>query len=407
MTQEEVATWANCSTAMISDYENSVCPITDEILANLKQVMCVEDIPFTEEEIAACRRDLYTENDVLNLNDDRHVGGFIAGLERLAELSFDVGLQILSDLHRASVMYALGKMDDYDKLMDSLNGQKNEFTDEHFYWYYRYQGYIEYMHCHYKAAMLLYLQAKEIGDRIHLTDATLKYNIGNSYAMMGYPYLSNKYLEVVQRTKSEEASLRHWYNIQRLVAVNCSKLEGHEKPIKNLESCLRDLMEDKANDRFSIGGVYFDMGLVYLSAGDFEKSLENFDRALKQYDWDGGAYLSCLCHKTLLLRMHDRNDEAHECMEKAYEWAEKDTFFYDWLDAIKHSMTLHIESSIMYLESTSIPKFMDYGKYEFVINCYEWISSHHKKQMKHKRALEYSNKAMELYKHLMKGEFPV
>ena len=407
MKQADVAAGANYSAAMISNYENSVYPITDKILAKLKEAMDVEDIPFTEEEIAACRRDLYIENDLLNLGDKRQVNGFIATLVRLATFSCDVGLQILSDLHRASIMYALGKMDEYDKLMDSLNGQKDEFTDEHFYWYYRYQGHVEYTHCHYKAAMLLYLQAKEIGDRTNLTDSTLNYNIGTCYAMMGYPYLSNKYLEVVQKKKSKEANLRYWYTTQRLMAVNCSKLEGRENPIKNLENCLRNLMEYSAHDRFLIGGVYLSVGLVHLNAGDFEKSLENFDRALKQYDRDSGAYLLCLCYKTLLLRIHDRNDEALECLEKALDWAEKDTFFYDMLNAIRHSMTLHIESSILYLEFTSIPKFMDYGKYEFVINCYEWISSNHKEQMKYKRALEYSNKATELYKHLMKGEFPI
>ena len=233
---------------------------------------------------------------------------------------------------------------------------------------------------------------------------TLYYNIGTCFTFMNFPIRAIEYFEKLQANELEAYVIEYGFNIQRHLAVNFSKTGRIQKALKKLESCIA-YAESKENfDKLSLGAVYLDRGNVYLDAGNFEKALENFEIASNCFDKKSESYLVYMCHKAILLRLYNKDDEVTELVNNGLSMATKGTLWYEWLDAIKHSMALDNQESLMYFEYTIIPKLLEYGKHLLVMNCYEWISNHYGEKRCYKQALEYTNKAKKTYKKLMEGD---
>ena len=406
-TQLQLATEMGYSSTTIDNYEHTRYRVTDEVLRKFRQATGTEGVPLKNDEIVAYKKDIYSRNYSLNHNDKKQVNELLHMLAKCAKFSFDTDLQILCNLLSAIYYFTMNNKKECDRIIDSLSTREHEFTDEHYYWYYRCLGLIQYTLRRYKSALALYLKAEEHGKRVNpdlnINIRSLYYNIGLCFTFMNYPIQANEYFEKLHSNELDSHTVLYGFNIQRFLAINASMLGQTQKALKKLENCINYAISEKKISETRFAATYLDIGIVYQDAGNFEKALENFAIASSYFDKKSEVYLEYMCHKAVLLRSYNR-DEVLELVNKGLSMATKGTLWYEWLDAVKHSKELDNQASLMYLECTLIPRLLEYGKHLLVMNCYEWISDHSKKAMCYKPALKYSEKAKKIFSQLMKGD---
>ena len=408
ITREAVANKMGCSAMSISNYESAINPLSDKILASLKKAMGVEDIPYTDSEILEYKKNLYSMNASVNNSDISLLDELIHKLSRCSKLCFDEDLQNLCDLLCAGYTLSVSKMRLHGELMDSLHERTHTFTDEHFHWYYRCLGLIEQSAWRYKTAMSMYRKAEEYGNRVasdfNLNMKSLYYSIGFCLTEMNYSYLAMGYLEKLQTKDFSSFNLGAGISIQKLILVNLSKLGESGKALEQLKNCLVYVLRDKNHDKLTLFELQMAIGSVYEAMDDFDMALEYYDNASTYDDVNNGTFIEYLCYKATLLRTHNHYAKVWECLNQGLPTAIKGTLWYEWLTAIKHSMTLEDSASVNSLEWTSIPKLLEHGKHLLVVNCYDWISSYYEQDSKYKLALKYDKMAAKIYKQLINGD---
>jgi len=292
MSQAQLAEAMDCSGQTIYNYESGRHPITRSILKTFKIATGMEDIPLTADEIATFKKEIYWEDFTINFSDVNHVDAFLHKLSRCSEWSFDTDLQILCDLVGAEYGYATNKKKEAVKLVDNLRKREHEFSDEHFYWYYRYLAKVEHLTWRYKSALAMYFKVEEFGKRLHIKTKLLDYLIGYCYAEMDYSIQAIYYLEKVEVRELYAYSIAIGVSIQRFLAISYSRTGRLKKAIDLLESCRGYILREKKNDRQLLGGVYLDIGVVYQSVGEYKKALENYNLAAPHFDKGSDAYLA-------------------------------------------------------------------------------------------------------------------
>jgi len=405
ITQLELATNMGRSHTTIEHYENNRIIVTNANYKAFKQTLDMEDVPLKDEEIAAFIKEvLYPWNNMLNTGNTKKAKELQPRISYCVKWSYDENLQILYDLFSIRFYYGIDKREECDKIIESLRKREPEFTDEQIYWYYRYLGCIEHTACRYKSALALYYKAEKIGKSLDLNDNTYYYNIGNCLVFMGYYSLAVECLEKIQLKGIELYGIWRGANIQKLLAVCYSKLGKTDKALVMLYDCLEYFLSLKQSNRIGIGAIYLDIGKVHHDAGNFEKALECFDIAYQYHDEKNEAYIAFLCKKALFLRINNRKDGVAECLDKCLPLVTKGTLWYEWINGIKHSLTLDNQPSVDYIEWTTIPKINEHGCYWLMMEFYAILSSFFEKESKYKLALEYRNRTFLTYKKLMEGD---
>ena len=404
LTQLQLAVAMDCGETTVVNYESGKFPVSDKTFSKFRVATNTDDVPLADDELAAYNKVLYKWNDMIVLGDRDGAAEFLPKLERRAKLSYDEDSQTLFQLFSVRYYFSLGNRDECLKILDSLREREQSLTNEHLFWYHRYLGLLDHAIWQYKPALVRYRKAEKLGDRLGLNDRSLYFNIGYCYAEMEYPYLASNYLERVLVQKADTFNIRSGFSAQRLLAISYSKLGRVDDAHKLLENCLNHVKAESKGDKLTLGGVYLDMGKVYQDAKDYDKAIEYFDLAAQHYDNDSEAYLEYLCMKASLLRTLGRSEAVVECLHIALPKAIKGTLWYEWLNAIDKSLTMSNNESIIYIEHTSIPQFHIYGKHRLAMDCYTWISGYYKSTSKYKLALEYSDKAKEIYQKLTEGD---
>jgi len=403
-TQVNIATSMGYSETLIGGYENNRHPVSSNVLNAFRKVTCMEDIPLTDDEVSAATKEMIDWNNAITYGDKKQVIELHKKFERYIKWTFDLDFENLFDIFCIRYLCMIGKKEEGEKLATSLKERKPTFTDMHLYWYYRYLGLLKHLDWQYKQALAMYLEAEVIGDQLNLNDAMHYYNTANCMVNCDYLYSAIDYLEKVEVTEINLASIRSGFAVQKLLAVCYGKLGKIDKALKLLNNYREYLLDEKRDNKLNMCGVYFNIGRVYQEAGDYEKALENFDMSARLLNEKDEAFLEYLCYKATLLRDCGRDDEVRKCLDKGLPLVTKNTLWYYWLHAIKHSLLLDEAPSREYLVSTSIVNLNSYGKHIMVINCYKWLSVHFEKDGKYKKALLYNKKASDISTRLMKGD---
>jgi len=221
---------------------------------------------------------------------------------------------------------------------------------------------------------------------------------------MDYPYMAKGYLDKIKEKLFDSFSVTMSLTVRRHLAMSLSKCMKTEEALDLLENCRAYVVKERKDDRLTLGWIYRDIGRVHQDAEDFEKALEYFNIASQYFDKNSDAYLEYLCHKASLLRTCNKFDMTSECLNEGLPMATKGTLWYEWLNAIKHSITLDNESSIKYIKWTAIPNLREYGKNLLVSDCCLWLSDHYHSTQCYKPAYEYIKEAMEINTKLLKGD---
>ena len=411
MSQSELAIAVMCTQPAIHYYEKGIHRPPIETINAIRVATGTEGIPLTDYEIEEFKKRHYEWNRTTSYDDIaiEQVKEKIRELDRCKTCCFDADLEIFCTLFSAIYNFNINGDGESRRLLDSLEKRKKEFTNEHKYWYHWCQGSILFWcegRCN--TSVSHFLNAEKYGGRLssdlRLDFKVLYYCTGLCYSRMDYHYMAREYLDRVKGKLFESFNVTMSLTVQRCLAMGYIMFMRIDVALDLLESCRAYAVKERKEDRLTLGGIYLDMGRAYQYAKDYENAFEYYNTASQYFDKNSDAYLQYLCYKASLLRTYNKFDMVDKCLNEGLPMATKGTVWYEWLNAIKHSLTLEDESSIKYMKWTAIPRLREYGRNLLVRDCCIWLSDHYHSTQCYKPAYEYNNEASEIYIKLMEGD---
>jgi len=404
MRQIDLAIEMGYSPALVGNYENERCSVSKDVLAAFRTVTNTENVPLQEHELVKAKNELRGWYDLIITGQMERAKELYDGFANAVMWSYDADLKNIFEIFCTMYYYELGDTDKCDRIVDNLKEREHDFASEqlHFYWYTL--GYIEYCKWQYKSALEFLLKSEAAGKRAGLASKQLDFSIGLCLVHMGYSNLAIEYFEKSQSNRLDARTIAYGASTQRFLAICHSRLGRVEKALILLDDYREYLIAENKSNNTPLSVLHFNLATVYDEAGDYKQAHENYDIAFEHHKVKDELYLAYVCNKATFLRNNNKIKETHECVNEGLSLASKDTLWYEWLNAIRHSLSLSSKSSQGYIQWTAIPKLMEYGKYYEVMKIYTWLSDHCEAESKYKPALKYGKHAHAIYNMLVKGD---
>ena len=403
LTQKELAKMINCDRSYIARMESGSRDIPPQIISAFKIALEIECAPLTNEDIEEYIANLCTLNELVSLGQLDKAKKLHQNLELGIEWVFEQDIVTLYELFTAEFYRVSGDMKAYEKTIIALEKKQHEFNYEHKYWYWCQKGSCELVSGYSKNALLSFLHAENIGDRLGLAYETICISIARCLTDIAYVLLSIEYLEKAQKIAKERVNNKYNVCIQSLLASNYSILGWHVKAIKLIESCISDEKE-KVGAKESIGALYHLMCNVYQRKGDFDKAFECTEAALTYFNKNSDYYIYNIYLKASILLSHNKTNEGEKYLAKGLNISIKGSLLNTLIVALKSSATLNNLSSRRHLETISIPQLLNFGQVVVVLDCYIMLRQYYYNAEEYKNALKYSQMENEITKRFVERE---
>jgi len=393
------------SRVLIANYENDKCPVSDDVLLAFRTATNTAGVPMRDHELVEAQRKLYDWYNLIVIGKIERAEELYDEIVYTVQWSYDTDLRNMFEIYCTLFHHTLGDMDERDRIVNALKQREDELTSRQLYFFYHALGIFEYFKWRYKTALSFLLKAETIGRRLGISSKPLHHIIGSCLAHMGYFDLAIKHLKKSRSNELVAGFMRYHELTHKLLAICHSKLGRVDKALMLLNGYHEYLIFENKCSTAEFFVLHINLATVYEEAGDFEKAQENYDIAFKHYNEKDELYLAYTCDKAMFLRGNsNRTKKTFECVNEGLSLAAKDTLWYEWLNAIKHSLTLSSKTSEDYIQWTAIPKLTEYGKHYEVMKLYTWLSDHYTDVKKYKLALGCTKAAFAIYSRLMKGD---
>jgi len=402
-TQEEFAERMDLAHNSIHLYESLKRHVSTKTYRRFKEIEEIRDIPYKSDEIAEYKKQAQLKIKTINYKNKDEVLAEIEILRHCVKWCFDDDLINFCYLIIALYYFMINKKEEYEAILSLLD--KSVFTDEHYYRHSSLMGTIFHKDWWYSDTQNMYLKARYHGKNIGMDVAWLDYRIGYSYTEMGYPHQALYYLEGVDyQYLLSVISYSGIVSYNKFLAVNYAKTGRGDKALELLNNTDRQLVIENKNDNRSFINLKKAFGQVHQILDNKEEALQYYNSALGLYTDKSESYLEAICLKTTLLRGFKIEDISLDELSEAIEIAEKDGFWYDWLNAIYYSLKLDDKASLGYFIHTSIPKMTRYGRPELVIEFRKWLIEHYKTVPSYKSITEQHEEIDKIRVKILKGE---
>ena len=400
--QKHLALEMKVSAPYISKLENGDKPISKEQLAKIKKALDIEDIPLTDEEIADFTAELQEWRNLINDNRLAEASELQPDLARRAELSCDAATQALYSLYSAGYFWATGDKAAADKTMSSLSVKIAKLPAEYQLRYLIMKG-AGYVNDHnYKDALYILLEAEKMNKGFNIAPAGFFYSIAVCFAMLGYSYKAEKYIQKSRKRFADEGRKTFETPLSNLEAICCTNTGRPTEALKILSDCLR-FEKLRANSSRFIGGIYHNLGCAYIKLLDYDKAIKQFNLAFKHYDKNSILYATSLYFKSSALIALDQVNDGLRCIDEGLSISADNELFKLMFKALKHSCSLNCDESLHYIENIAIPGFLEAERYLRVIEYCAKLEEHYVSENKYKLALKYSKMSYFYYKKIMEG----
>lgn len=361
------------SDSTINNYEKFSNPISEKMYQRFKTIPQIKDVPYKPDEITKYKEQMYLKMNRLNYNDAEAVRSEIKRLQNCVEYCFDDDLIAYCSIFIAIYHYMLKEKDECEAIVSSLD--KKIFTDLHWRWYSLLMGMIKHDKWEYIEVMDMYSKANELSIKLGIDNKTLIFKMGYCLTEMGYPYQAN---ELLLSLTLEDVSFIFYINdfpYKKFVILNYSKTGKGERALDLLDAIYRNFDWENEDNKHILINMYITYGQVHDNLGNEEKALDYFNLSLNLYAEKNEAWLATTCLKLTVLRSYKPDDILINELEEAREIAKKNNFcfWYEWLNAIYHSLNFDKKASLGHFIHTSIPKISGYGRIELVVKFREWL----------------------------------
>jgi len=340
----------------------------------------LERVPLSAEAVKQCKDDVHVFISKLLVGEYGLISAILHELMYRVNGSNDRNLQILFNAYLVIFYRATNKQDEYKQAMELLEASKEEFNNEHLYWYYREQGVIKRRQMQYKDALAQFLKAEELIEQVHIhvTDRILYFNIGFCLTFMRFTTSAIEYLDESERLAAKgfngNSNNGRAYT-QLLYAINYIAVGDTTKSLALLESLKRDEMDAITKGKFN-ALFYSYFAEVYYELGQYEKAIYSMDDAVrycKNTKFHAG-YKYYVYMKASMLDKLGRISECYYELDDAIETKSEGEQLTDLLlNTLKHSLRLDNAESLSFVADYAINKLLDYGLIYLAIEYHKKI----------------------------------
>jgi len=400
--QEIMSVRLDVTIGTVAGYETLLNPVSKNVYKKFKTFKEVQGIPFNFKEIDEYKKEAYQIQEEMNYSKKEDVRAEIKRLENCITWCFDDGLINYCNIFIGIYRYMLGEKKECDDIISNLN--KEVFGDEHYHWYYRLTGMIAHDKRHYIETIKTYHDADALSTKLGIDNKKLTYKLGYAYTETGYPVQGQEYLNRLKPKEIRFIFYRDSFPYYKFSAINYAKTSTSDEALKLLNSYEKSLNDEDKDNKPLLINLNNAFGQVYYYLDNDEKALHHYNLALDLHEHKDEWFLATMCYKLMVQRRFKVKDISLDELKETIEIAEKDSFWYDWLNAIYHSLHLHDKESIKYLTKISIPKMTTiYGRPEIIIEIRKWLADFYVPNS-YKEATKQYKEIDKLRVKILKGE---
>ena len=323
----------------------------------------LERVPLSAQAVKQCKDDVRVFISHLLIGDYGLTSAILHELMYRVNGSNDRDLQILFNAYLVIYYRATNKLDEYEQAMALLEDSRDEFTDEHRYWYHREQGIIRRYRLQYKSAVFQFLKAEEYIKHTQVSDRGLYINIAYCLTYMQFPIDAIEYLDESERLAAKGFISSSKIYVQLLYATNYANMGDAAKSLALLKGLSRDEMDTIIKERYNVH-LHFCFANAYQELGEYEKAIDSIDDAIRyaQINKSGAEYKYHIYTKLFMMNKFGKinacNYELYDALETE---SDKEKLTDLLLNTLKHSFTLDREESLSFVEDYAIDKILSYG----------------------------------------------
>jgi len=395
-----------CSEGTIYTMVNGKTKITKERLDGFKVAAGIVGVPLDDDnEVSKYKEDLFLQREFIKFDEKGKVVEIIDKLMLCSNWCYNSGLSLLCDIFVATYYFAISENSDGEKSLNQLKLKEANFNNEHWYWYFQLHGWLKVESYYFKDALVFYLDAEKLESKLEFKRDYLPYSIGFCYSELPCPVYAIEYFEKVIDKGISVIGAKCYLFTQRFLAINYSKINHKEKALGLLVIHSRYFIMNSINDTENKLAFLCAQGIVYRNLGEYDKSEEFFDELfIESMDKSLIMHVTCCYQKTLLYIETKDFKKSEEFAKRGLDLYKSHPFWFLIFDTICRFLSIKSKEDAMYLEWTAIKKLNEYGKYDVVIHCYNFLADYYASERFHRVAWEFSKKASKLYAQLIKGE---
>jgi len=426
LSQAQVARLANFSPSYITMFENSKRPISNETLKILKTALDIENVPLTEDELLQFKDDLLQwQVNLMNYFSPDEITRFHS-FEKA--ISFIDDPELITDFKFAKLTFlnTSRKLVAYNALLVELQADQLEMSIFHKKELFFHLGINELYNRNYRGAMIHLKQAEKLSQNLakkYLYNlVNIYYNLATAYTGMRQPMQAYHYFDLTESTFESSVDMIYISMIQssRALLMGVSGLK--EPAVKLLKQGINQSLQTQ-NSEFIVASRHSQLAKVYLHHLDLKNAMHHFKEAdelflgvvnkikssnmdeiqlfLKRYT---GFQLE---NKFYYMKTCALSNQAHQTeilLEEGLRDCAKDSPAYYLFKCFEIFRQPILEDDFDFIENVAIPKLLEYGYYNDVLDLYKELTLIYENKFLRKKALYFSNKTVELLEAIRGGE---
>ena len=401
VSQARLAEAISYSASRLSQIENGECQCQPDVLMSIKKALNLEGMPLYDLERQGFKDKLYRWLGVIVDGNFETAILMREKLSDIAYLPFDGELNALYNLFRCKLMLATNDIKAAKGILQTFNHGPEKLSDEILYHYYYNMGTLKYNTKQRKAALDFYLKARSIMAYDFEGNARLHFNIATCLASLGFIVGSILFLEDVREIYSKGRGSITDLDIDSMIALGFIELGQLPKAKKTLEKCYKEAMN--ADDGLAIGTILHNFGCLYRKAGDWNMSIEYLDQAFAYFPKGSLNYLENLYQKARCLVDMKGYSACAELLDEGRVLSAGDKSYSILFESVRRLMSPNDSKSVEYLETTTIPYFLEIGENITAVDYCEFLREHYERKGIIKKAGQMSEIARRIYRDMHEG----
>jgi len=363
-------------------------------ILKLKLNLVKEARPLTPLERRKFEKSLFIWDDMIVRYELDEAEAFIPQHDRYVNNFAEAHMHFLYNLILARFYAAKGDIESFNNKMAYLEARQPEFCNIHNHYYYRLVSYRERMNFQYRKALIALQKAEEVGQP-EWADVAYYYGFAYCLSDMGYSRKAIEYFKKAQELADSTDNHRYDMYIQSYIARDCCKIGQSDEALTTINNCLRFARATGVTDS-STGFAYIYAGEIYYHLGRYGEALEYFDTAFPYIeDKSTGLYVRGMYYKAQTLRASNKAEECMVCIKDGMDMITSDMYLADyWMlvfDTLKHLMLISIPGSLEYIETVTLPKLIDFGFCDLLVEYYQVVINFCLKNNDTDKVVAYNN----------------
>ncbi|MCL2285903.1 MAG: helix-turn-helix transcriptional regulator [Firmicutes bacterium] len=401
VSQAKLAEAVSYSAPRLSQIENDESPCPPDVLISIKKALKLEGVPFYDLERQGFKDKLYRWHDTINDTDFDKAKKMQEELSPITYLPFDKELNAFYSMFKCKLLLAVNDMPAAKEILQSFDIVSEEPDYEILYHYYYNMGSLSYKTTQRKDALNYYLKAKEVMAYGFEGSARLHFNIATCLISLGFVVSSILFLENVRELYSGGQAAVPSLRIDSMIAIGFIGLGQLPKAKKLLEKCLRTVESTKDEALFGI--ILHNLGYLYRKAGDWNMSMEYLNQATGHFTKGSSNYLENLYQKVRCLADMKAFSTCTELLDEGKKLSADNKPYAILFESVRCLIFPNDSKSVEYLETVTIPYFLDIGENLTVLDYCEFLREHYERKGIVKKSGQMSEIARKIYKEMHSG----